>query len=316
MPRPLYKGVFHLPGFIQNQSMKILFLFLFPMLFFPVPGYSQETAPSISSLIEEGDHHWDLRDEGAQGSSAESKEVDLAIAAYRQALASSPDSLGARWRLMRALFFKGEYATDDNEAKKKIFDEGKSVGEKALQLIRQEASRRAGKSFDNAGPVELAPVLEKSPDVIGCFFWSSANWGMWALAYGKFQAVRKGAAGKIRDLATAVTMMDPGYAQGGGYRVLGRLHHQTPYVPFITGWASTKKGVVFLRKAYQIEPHNSANRLYLAEALWDWDSDSRKEAMTLAEELVHDTARSDFRVEDLAAQEKAQALLEKWRGKN
>ncbi|HET6465694.1 MAG TPA: hypothetical protein VFH55_08815 [Nitrospiria bacterium] len=296
--------------------MKILFLSLFSVLFFSVPVYSQETAPSVSSLIEEGDHHWDLRDEGAQGTAADSKKVDLAIAAYRQVLASSPDSLAARWRLMRALFFKGEYATEDKEAKKKIFDEGRTVGEKALQLIREEASRRTGKSFDNAGPVELAPVFEKSPDVVGCFFWSSANWGMWALAYGKFQAVRQGAAGKIRDLATAVTMMDPEYAQGGGYRVLGRLHHQTPYVPFITGWASTKKGVEFLRKAYQIEPRNSANRLYLAEVLWDWNNDSRKEALTLAEDLIHDAPRSDFRVEDQAAQEKAQALLEKWRGKN
>jgi tetratricopeptide (TPR) repeat protein len=296
--------------------MKILFSFLIPVLFFSAPVYSQEPAPSVSSLIEEGDHHWDLRDEGAQGTTADSKEVDLAISAYRQALASLPDSLAARWRLMRGLFFKGEYATEDNEAKKKIFDEGKAVGEKALQLVRQEATRRAGKPFDKAGPVEMAPVFGNSPDVVGCFFWSSANWGMWALSYGKFQAVRQGAAGKIRDLATAVTMMDPEYGQGGGYRVLGRLHHQTPYVPFITGWASTKKAVAFLRKAYQIEPRNSANRLYLAEALWDWNNDSRKEALTLAEDLIHDAPRSDFRVEDQAAQEKAQALLEKWRGKN
>jgi len=286
------------------------------MLVFTVPVCSQDTGPSVSSLFEEGDRHWDLRGETAQGSKADSKEVDLAIAAYRQALASSPDSLAVRWRLMRAFFFKGEYTTEDIEVKKKIFDEGKAVGEKALQLIRTEAFRKTGQSLDKAGPVELAHHFEKAPDVVGCFFWSSANWGMWALAYGKFQAVRQGAAGKIRDLATAVTILDPEYAQGGGYRVLGRLHHQTPYVPFITGWASTKKGVEFLRKAYQIEPRNSANRLYLAEALWDWNKDSRTEARKLAEDLVHDTPRAEFRVEDLAAQEKASELLEKWRGKN
>ena len=308
--------MFHLPGLPQNQSMKILFLFLISMLFFTGLVYSQESEPSASSLIEEGDRHWDLRGETAQGSKADSKEVGLAIAAYRQALASSPESLAVRWRLMRAFFFKGEYATDDNEEKKKIFDEGKVIGEMALQLIRKEASQKTGQSLENAGPVELAPHFEKAPDVVGCFFWSSANWGMWALAYGKFQAVRQGAAGKIRDLATAVTMMDPEYAQGGGYRVLGRLHHQTPYVPFLTGWASTKKGVEFLRKAYQIGPQNSANRLYLAEALWDWNKDSRPEARKLAEDLVHDAPRAEFRVEDQASQEKASDLLKKWRGKN
>ncbi|HUK57045.1 MAG TPA: hypothetical protein VLY20_10345 [Nitrospiria bacterium] len=295
--------------------MKILIFFLIPSFFLSAPAYSQGTAPPPSSLIEEGDRHWDLRAQDAKGSTADSKEVDRAIAAYREALDSDPESLAARWRLMRAFFFKGEYATEDNGEKRKIFGEGRAIGEKALQLIREEASRRAGKSFDKAGPVELAPVFENSPDVIGCFFWSSADWGMWALAYGKFQAVRQGAAGKIRELATAVTMMDPAYAQGGGYRVLGRLYHQTPYIPFLTGWASTKEAVGFLRKANQIGPRNSANRLYLAEALWDLNNASRPEALKLAEDLVHDTPRPEFRVEDQAAEERARELLAKWRGK-
>ncbi|MBI3597784.1 MAG: hypothetical protein HY203_11605 [Nitrospirae bacterium] len=296
--------------------MKIFVHFLLLVLLFPVPVFSQEATPSLQSLLEDGDHHWDLRAEGARGSEPDPKEIDQAIAAYRQALDSNPESLAARWRLMRAYFFKGEYATDDKEGKKKIFDEGKAVGEKALQQIRQEASRRTGNSLDKASPVELVHYLENSPDVVGCFFWSSANWGQWALAYGKFQAVRQGAAGKIRDLAKAVTILDSNYAEGGGYRVLGRLYHQTPYVPFITGWASTKEAVAFLRRAYQIGPHNSINRLYLAEALWDWNKDSRKEALTLAEDLIHDAPRPEFQVEDQAAQERAQALLEKWRGKN
>jgi hypothetical protein len=162
--------------------------------------------------------------------------------------------------------------------------------------------------------VDLAPQLKNSPDVIAGFFWSSANWGEWAIAFGKLQAARQGAASKIRDLATAVIAMDPNFYDGGGYRVLGRLHHQTPAIPFITGWASTKEAVSHLRKAVQIGPQNFLNRLYLAEALWDLNrDDSRKEAMKLVEELVRNTPGPEFLVEERRAQELAQADLNRWR---
>jgi tetratricopeptide (TPR) repeat protein len=294
--------------------MKIPIILLFGGLLFPIQAFAQETTSSAQSFIEEGDRHWNLRAESAaQSSGPTSIRLDQAVNAYRQALDLEPDSPAPRWRLMRALFFKGEYLTEDQSEKKKIFDEGKAVGEEALRLIRAEASKRTGQSMDWAGPVDLAPVMKDSPDTIATFLWSSANWGEWALAYGKFQAVRQGAATKIRDLATAVTLMDPNFAEGGGYRVLGRLHHQTPYVPFITGWASNRKAVEFLRQAYQTGPRNSLNRLYLAEALWDEDADLRKEAIKIAQDLVNDAPRPEFLVEDLKTQEQARLLLVQWK---
>jgi len=269
----------------------------------------------MASLIEEGDRHWELREFGAPGSPADAKELDLAIAEYRQALATSPESLAVQWRLMRALCFKGDYATEDNDTKKKIFAEGKLLGERALDVIRKEASRLTGASYDHAGPVELAAVMSASPDEVASLYWSMANLGLWALAYGKFQAAREGVAWKIRDLATAVTIMDPTYERGGGYLALGRLHHETPYIPLITGWVSDAKAVEYLRKANQIDSRAFVNRLYLADALWDWNHHSRDEAIMLIEGLAHDTPRAEFRVEDQAAQEKARGLLQKWRGK-
>jgi hypothetical protein len=166
--------------------------------------------------------------------------------------------------------------------------------------------------MEKAGPVELAPFLKDSPEAVACFLWSSADWGGWALVFGKLQAVRQGAAAKIRDLATAVIQMDPNYAEGGGYRVLGRLHHQTPAVPFLTGWASNKEAVRLLRRANEIGPRHFLNRLYLAEALWDRSRDNRKEAVEIIEALAHDTPRPEFLVEDRAAQERAKILWKAW----
>jgi hypothetical protein len=300
--------------FNMKDAIRIFFLLIIPVQLFPVPVYPQDAVPSVSALLEEGDRHWALRAVGEQGATADFKEIDLAIAAYRQSLISSPSSLAVQWRLMRALCFKGDYATKDDERKKQIFAEGKAIGEHALQSIREEAVRRTGKSFDGAGAVEWAPVLSASPDAVSNVYWSLASLGLWALAHGKFQAAKEGVAGKIRDLATAVTIMDPTYERGGGYRALGRLHHETPYLPLITGWASNTKAVEFLRKACQIAPRDFVNRLYLAESLWDWNTHSRKEAVTLVEEIVHDSPRAEFFVEDRAAQEQAQVLLKKWQG--
>jgi len=287
-------------------------ILLFLVLLLPALCLAEETAPSFQQRIQEGDQHWDLRAEGSQGSKADPKEIDQAVFAYRQALLVDTESLAARWRLMRALYFKAEYTPNSNEEKKKIFEEGKGIGEEALQRIRQDAARRTGKSLGKAGPVELANLLKGSENVVECFFWSSADWGGWALAFGKLPAAREGAATKIRDLATAVILMDQNYAEGGGYRVLGRLHHQTPAIPFITGWASTKEAVVLLRHAVEIGPRDLLNRLYLAEALWDLNRDSHEEARKIIEGLGNDQPRAQFLVEDKAVQEKAQALWMSW----
>jgi tetratricopeptide (TPR) repeat protein len=287
---------------------------LFLAMFIPGRSLAQDFRGDIQSLIDTGDTHWENRAKSAQGSHADPKEVDEAIAAYKEALMGKPDSLSIRWRLMRALYFKGAYTTGDREEKKKIFQEGKMIGEEFLRQVQQEAARHLGKPLDQAGPVDLTSHFKNSPDVVAGFFWSSANWGEWAIAFGKLQAARQGAATKIRDLAAAVIAMDPNFHDGAGYRVLGRLHHQTPAIPFITGWASTKEAVLHLRKAIQIGPRNFLNRLYLAEALWDLNrNDSRKEAVKLVEELAHDTPWPEFLVEERRAQELARADLNRWR---
>lgn len=292
--------------------MKILILIMLFGTAFPLSVLAEEALPSVDDFIRSGDGHWELRSKHAKGPHADPMAVDEAIAAYREALRLDPESPAVHCRLIRAIFFKGEYTVEDLDSKKKIFDEGKALGEAALALFRREAAQGLEHPTEQAGPVELAPALKDSPEAASCFLWTAATWGEWALAYGKFQAVRQGAAGKIRDLATAVTRIDPNFAEGGGYRVLGRLYHQTPRIPLFTGWATTRKAVEFLRSALAAGSNNAFNRLYLAEALWDLDAAHRPEAMDLLEALIRDEPRPEFLVEDRSAKEKASALLEAW----
>jgi hypothetical protein len=213
---------------------------------------------------------------------------------------------------MRSLYFQGEHATTENAAKRDVFEEGKRLGEETLDLIRKEAGASTGKDFSKATPVELVPYVKGRPDVVACFLWASVNWGKWALVFGKTAAARQGAAAKIRDYATAVVRLDPSFDEGGGFRVLGRLHHQTPSIPFITGWASRTEALKNLRLAVETAPRNFVNRLYLAEAIWDYERETRPEARRMLEALVADVPSPALQVEDARAQEDARALLAAW----
>jgi tetratricopeptide (TPR) repeat protein len=260
----------------------------------------------------EADALWEARAAGATGGVALAGPIDAVIVACRKGIAESPGALDLRWRLMRALYFKGEYAVPDDAAKRAVFDEGKAAGEEALALIRKEAGARTGKSLEGASPVELGPAVSGRPDVVAAFYWASVDWGKWALAFGKTAAVKKGAATKIRDYATAVIQLDPRFEGGGGYRVLGRLHHQTPSVPFLTGWASRDEALRNLRLAVKTEPSDLINRLYLAEAMWDYETARRDEARKALEAVIAAAPAPGFPVEERKTQDTARALLAGW----
>lgn len=281
---------------------------LFVLAFVASGAVGAEDATAVAAF----DDAWARRAEGAAGGAAGAGAVAAVVAAGRSAMAATPASLPARWRLMRALYFQGEHATSENGAKRGVFEEGKSLGEATLDLIRKEAGASAGKDLSKATPVELVPFVKGRPDVVPCFLWASVNWGKWALVFGKSAAARQGAAAKIRDYATAVVQLDPSFDEGGGYRVLGRLHHQTPSIPFITGWASRTDALRYLHLAVEKGPRNFVNRLYLAEAIWDYEKERRPEARRMLEALVADVPSPALPVEDARAQEDAKALLSVW----
>lgn len=264
--------------------------------------------------VEQFDADWARRAEGATGGRARPDVAERLVALARSGVAAQSSSFAFRWRLLRALYFQGEHATEGAEAKRAVFEQGKRIGEETLDLVRREAGAAARKDLSKATPVELVPWV-KGTDVAECFLWSGVNWGKWALVFGKTAAARQGAAAKIRDDATAVIRLDPALEEGGGYRVLGRLHHQTPSIPFITGWASRDEALKNLRLAVEKGPRNFVNRLYLAEATWDYEKGRRAEARKALEALAAEAPSAEYAVEDARAQEDARALLAEWAGK-
>lgn len=246
--------------------------------------------PDLAALIDEADGHFALRSFDARDDVANPHEIDEAIRLYREAVALAPRDMITLARLMRALHFKGAYTGLGLEEKKAVFDEGRKLGQAAVD--RLEAEARAARGYSR---IEALRLVKGAPAL---YLWTAAHWGEWGLARGKFSAARSGVAGKLRDLAQTVIDMDPLYEDAAGYRLLGRLHSEAPKIIFITGWVSHEKGLEYLRRAYQASPEHPVNRFFLAEGILDHEPPNRSDALHLLELCANTPPRPETVLED------------------
>ena len=266
----------------------------------------------IPPLLAEADAAWATRGRGSRGGRARPGAAEEVLRPLRAELVREPRSVEARWRLMRALYFAGEYAAADAAAAKASFLEASRIADEALALLRVRAGGSRA-DLTRATPVDLVPRLGGETSAAPTFEWSAVAWGMYSLAEGILAAALAGAATRVRDLAEATLRLDPAIDDDAGDRTLGRLHHKTPAVPFVTGWVSAREAVRHLRQAVAAAPTSLVNRLFLAEALHDLDSSRHDEAVAIAEAVVRDAPDPTWLVEHERARADARALLKIWR---
>lgn len=276
-------------------------LILALVLVFAVPATAQ---------VADGDRHYAQRAVGAQGPRAAAAHVDAAIAAYQRALAQSPNDLETHGKLLRAYRYKGAYVATNNEQKKQVYGLAKKAGAAANGVIERLLAAKGVKK--NASEKQVAEALRGTPGASSVLLWDAINWGEWALAYGKLAAARQGAADQIRRHATIAHLLNPREEMGAPSRVLGRLHDQTPRIPFLTGWASTKEAVRFLNESLQYDRDNKVTLVFLAEAMVNHDSKTKPQAIAMLRDVVAKPLHPEYVVEDTAAVADARALLKKW----
>jgi tetratricopeptide (TPR) repeat protein len=267
-------------------------------------------AVPVWAQVADGDAQYAMRAEGAQGARAAAGPIDAAIAAYQKAIAANPNDLDARWKLLRAYRFKGAFVAKTSDEKKQIYGTAKSAGEQALALVNRLLTAKGVKP--DAAEKVVAEAARAIPGAGEVFVWDAVNWGEWALAYGKLAAAKQGAADRIRREATIAMLVNPALEGGAPARVLGRLHDQTPRIPFITGWASSKEAVRFLNESLKVDPANKLTLVFLAEALVSNDSGAKPKAIEHLRKAVTIPNNPGFVVEETAATEDAKALLKKW----
>jgi hypothetical protein len=267
---------------------------------------------STNPLVAEGDQAYSRRQEGRVGLRASPGPIRQAIAAYEQAT-QDPDFVEARWKLARALYFQGRYTGLDEGSSRAVFVKAKRVADDAIRILGRTLEQRGIKGFFELGPEALAGNLKDRSDAAPTYYWAAACWGQWALSVGKLDAVKTGAADKIRGYGLTVIGIDPVFEEGGGYRIVGRLNDQAPWIPFLTGWVSRADAIKYLRLAMGVSSRNFFNRHFLAEALHRGDAGEQAEAVKLEEGLLDDSPSPQRLVEDLTIQEEARKNLEDWK---
>lgn len=272
-----------------------------------VPG-----SMSSNPLVTEADRMYLRRQEGRIGDLASAGPINQAIALYDKA-AQAPDLVDARWKLARALYFKGAYTGLDADSRKAVFQKARRISEDAIGILGRSLEQKGIKGFLDLGPEALAGKLQDRSDAAPTYFWAAVSWGEWALSMGKLEAAKTGAADKVRDYALTVIGIDPQFEEGGGYRVLGRLNDEAPWIPFITGWVSRDEAIRALRLAVGVNSRNFLNRHFLAEALYRGGEAEKAEAIKLEESILADAPSPLHLVEDLKTQENARRNLAVWK---
>jgi hypothetical protein len=262
-----------------------------------------------------GDAAWARRAEGERGGLPQPGPIDAALQAYAAALTARPDDLEARWKLLRAFHFAGEFTGKGEKERRAIFERAREVSEDGLERLAQEMG--AGARLEAADLETLGERLEaagvRPTDVARLHFWAAINWGAWSRIVGLLGAVRQGVANRLHRYTSLAVALEPGYEDGGPLRLLGRLHAELPRVPFLSGWVDRNQAVSLVESAYALAPENPGNQLLLALTLLDLAPERRAEALDLLEGVARLTPRPSMRVEDLAVRDQATRQLERER---
>lgn len=272
------------------------------------------TAATAGPAAASGDLYWSQRARGMSEARADPQPVRTAIAAYQAALASDPDDLETFWKLLRALHFQGEFASQERDTRLQIFDRARALSEKGLEHL----AGRAGAPLHEVEPGRLREVVAASgldaTEVARLYYWAAANWGSWSKDAGLVDAVRTGVANRLRSYLDVVISLEPEYEAGGAHRFLGTLHARLPRVPLLSGWVDRDRALPQLETALAIAPREPSNRLLLGLALLDLDPERRTQGLSVLAEVANLEPRPERRVEDAVVVREARRRLERESG--
>ncbi len=279
------------------------------LLLSPSRAVPDTSPPDRDGSIAAADTLWERRAEGHRDGQAAAEPIARAIEAYERLLEADPENLAVRWRLLRALAFKGQHVLRDREEKLALYERGRGLADEGRALLHA----RVGLAEKEDDPVTVASALRSEPDAVEIYFQSTVQWGLWGRTTGKMKAARQGVGSRIRDFATVVALLDEGFESAGGLRILGRLHTEAPKIPFITGWVDHDRAVRDLDRACLLAPDDPDNQRFLADALLRFEPKRGAEALERLSILVARPPRPTSVIEDLAAISEARALLEEHR---
>ena len=140
------------------------------------------------------------------------------------------------------------------------------------------------------------------------------NLGSWAEISGIVAAAREGLADQMKMHAEKIIKIDPLYADGGGYLMLGVVHFKTPYIPFFLSWPSNDEAIKWLRLSVGTGSATFSQNIYYAQSMLK--DDKEEEAIDLLNKIIQESSSSNLSVEDWDQVKKAKntkfELVEKY----
>ncbi|MBL4651860.1 MAG: tetratricopeptide repeat protein [Flavobacteriales bacterium] len=236
---------------------------------------------SPNDLFEEGMAHYQVRHEGHVGYNAKPEIIEKALQKFLAAYAEHPTEKKAEY-VLRSYYFKGNFSIFNEKEQLKCFEEGKDFGEKAIKKF------------------------PKSAEVL---YYHAITYGKWGYEIGLWTGMKDNAADKLRAYFKKVIELGPKVIDAGGHRILGLIHYQIPYVPFIISWPSADDAELNLKKALEYFPNNPSNNFMYAEFLEQ--EERNEEAKPFLKKVIAMDPRPTFVVEDTWAKIKSQELLDK-----
>ena len=236
---------------------------------------------SAKAGMDEGADFYSKRQDGSKGTLASTENIDKAIKQFSSALLSPESEKDAALYLLKSYYYKAEFAVQDKDEKKKIFNEGKALGEK---------------------------YIEKYPNSAEFRYWYLVNLGSWAQVYGILTAAREGVSDLMKTHSEKIIELDPEYQNGGGYFMLGAVHFKSPYIPFLLSWPDNDDAIKYLQLSVDTGNAEMNQKNYLARALSKDGQD--KKARALLEEVLKTKPSTATLVEDLDDIKEARQLLE------
>jgi len=190
--------------------------------------------------LQQGDYHYSLRAQDSKNNMANEKYVNQAIDYYNLALNDPSTKQEAAWKLLRAYYFLGCFATPDLKKRIKLFEKAKTEG----------------KFFLTAYP--------KNTEIA---YWYSVNLGLWASLVNPAIALKAGSIKESREIAKMLIAQEASNREiaARGYQILGKMHQKLPSIVFVSNWIKRDSAEYHFKKSLSLNPNDLGTRFFLAE---------------------------------------------------
>ncbi len=295
---------------ISILQSRVLFILLFCLSVTRVSAEEylvlSECPVTEGNYISTGNELWLKRGFDQPQEDVSRRRVELSIDCFRKALSKEPNNQNIVFKLIESLYFLGRFISTEQKEKELIFQEALDLSKATLEKIRTISPQA---NLFTLSLNRQAEILKAIPDSPRALFWASITWGLWGMTFGDFKSAINDVAGKCAYYSELLILVDPKYADGGGYRLLGRLHTIVPRIPLFTFWIDRDKGIELLEQALAISTRDPRNEFFLADALLKYEPQRKEYALEMLYRISKLNVQGEYIVEELETINQAKELL-------